>query len=250
MQTQHPAHPDQPTPERSNRFSDHALGEVIAAVADGWACPQCRYDLEGQAIHLEPTYKFLVCRCPECGRVWPAQVQELKPSVRRRVEYASAFVWWGFVFGAMLGIGMFLFGMAASAATWTRWRGDFLDWVALSDLLWFPPVMFVAAVTAAIGMPHLTTRRLMLLSAIPVLIGALSTIAYHASDLNAWPSDAEVLASIIHFLGGCLALVLAIAIARPTARGIALLFMNQKLRVGLSGLWTADGRTPPWMKAT
>jgi hypothetical protein len=242
---------DNPTPAPAStnaRFSDHALGEVIAAVADGWTCPQCRYDLEGQAIHLEPTYKFLVCRCPECGRVWPAQVQELKPSVRRRMVYASAFVWWGFVFGGLLGIGMFMFGMAASAATWVRWSGDFLGWVALSDLLWFPPVMFVAAVTAAIGMPHLTTRRLMLLSAVSVLIGGLSTAAYHASDLGSWPSDAEVLASIVHFLGGCVALVLAVAVARPTARGIAMLFMNQKLRVGLTDLWTADGRTPPWAR--
>lgn len=242
---------DTPTPAppaASPKFTDHELGEVIAAITDGWTCPQCRYDLRGQAIHVEPRYKFLVCRCPECGRVWPAQVQELKPSVRRRMAYASAFVWWGFVFGGLLGIGMFMFGMAASAATWARWNGEFLDWVALSDVLWFPPVMFVAALTAAIGMPHLTTRRLMLLSTVSVLIGGLSTVAYHASDLGSWPSDAEVLASTVHFLAGCMALVLAVAIARPTARGIAMLFMNQNLRIAVSALWTADGRTPPWMK--
>lgn len=232
---------------RAVRFSDHALGEVIAAVADGWSCPECRYDLQGQAIHLEPKYKFLVSRCPECGRVWPAQVQELKPSVRRRMVYASAFIWWGIVVGGLIGIGMFLFGMAASAATWARWSGDFLDWTALSDLLWFPPIMFIAAVTAAIGMPHLTTRRLHLLSGIAVGIGALSTLAYHMSGSGGGFPEAEIIASIIHFLAGWLALVLAVAIARPTARGIAMLFMNQKLRVAVSGLWITDGRTPPWM---
>lgn len=232
----------------NSRFTDHELGEVIAAITDGWTCPQCRYDLCGQAIHLEPKYKFLVCRCPECGRVWPAQVQELKPSVRRRMVYASAFVWWGFVFGGLMGSGMFMFGMSASAASWARWNGDFLDWAALSDMLWFPPVMLIFALTAAIGMPHLTTRWLMLLSLIPVIIGGLSTIAFHSSGFDA-PSEGEVIASILHFFVGWLTLALATAIARPTARGIATMFMNQNLRIAVSALWTADGRTPPWMKS-
>jgi len=249
VQTPQAADLDQPSPQSNRRFSDHTLGEVIAAVSDGWTCPQCRYNLEGQAIHLEPTYKFLVCRCPECGRVWPAQVQELKPSVRRRVVYASAFVWWGFVFGGLVGAGMFMFAMSASAASWARWHGDFLDWASLSNLLWFPPVMFVFALTAAIGMPHLTTRRLILLSFISVVIGVLSTVALHASNIGSGPSKGEVLASSLHFIVGWLTLTLATIIARPTARGIAMLFMNQKLRIAVSGLWTADGRTPPWTKA-
>lgn len=239
--------PTPATTPASPRFADNELGEVIAAVTDGWSCPQCRYDLRGQAIHLEPKYKFLVSRCPECGRVWPTQVQELKPSVRRRMAYASAFVWWGFVFGGLIGSGMFLFGMSASAATSARWHGDFLDWYSLSDLLWFPPVMFAFALTAAIGMPHLATRRLLLLSLIPVVIGGLSTLALHASHFDT-PSEGEIIASIIHFLGGWTALLLAVAIARPTARGIATMFMNQNLRIAVSGLWTADDRTPPWME--
>lgn len=233
-------------PER--KFHDRELGEVVAAVADGWNCPECRYNLEGQAIHVEPTYGFLVCRCPECGRVWPTQVQELKPSTRRMIVYASALVWWGAVFGGTLGVGLFLFGMAASASQWVSWRHDATSWAALSDLLWFPPVMILVAVTAAIGLPHLRAGRLQMLAVGSVVIGALSTVAYHLSDLNRSPDFEEVAASVLHMVVGCATLVVSVMLARPIARLVAVLFMSKKMRVSLSALWIADGRTPPDMK--
>lgn len=225
------------------------LGEIIAAVADGWTCPQCHYELRGQAIHLEPRYRFLVSRCPECGRVWPAQTQDLRPSLRRRMMATPAFLWWMLVGGGAFGLGMYLFGMAASAVAWARWHGDFLDWVALSDLLWHPPVMLVAALTAAIGMPHLAAGRLLLLSAVPATIGLLSTVAYLLSGISRSPTEGEVIAAFIHLLGGCITLAFAVLLARPLARVIAMVFMSQNMRIPVSGLWTAEGRTPPWPKS-
>lgn len=250
-----PGPPDlDPSPAQGARgagphaHTEPQLGEIIAAVTDGWTCPECRYELKGQAIHLEPKYRFLVSRCPECGRVWPAQMQDLKPSVRRRLASSSAFLWWVLVGGGVFGVGMYLFGMAASAVAWARWYGEYLSWVALSDLLWHPPVMLVAALTAAIGLSHLNTARLLLLAIAPAVIGLLSTIAYLLSDIQRNPDAGEVTAAMIHLGAGCVAMVLALLVARPIARLIALVFMNQNLRVAVSGLWTADGRTPPWLK--
>lgn len=237
-------HADAPTPQSA---PDAGLGEIIAAVSDGWTCPECRYELKGQAIHLEPKYRFLVSQCPECGRVWPAQMQDLRPTIRRRLASASAFLWWVLVGGALLGIGMYLFGMAASAASWARWRGDIFNWAALSDMLWHPPVMLVAALTAAIGLSHLTTRRLLLLAIAPAVIGFLSTLALLLSDIGRNALTSEVIAAMIHLGAGYLTMALAVLVARPIARVIALVFMSQNMRVVVSGLWTADGRTPPWL---
>lgn len=238
-------HTDAPSPQETHGAG---LGEIIAAVSDGWTCPECRYELRGQAIHLEPKYRFLVSQCPECGRVWPAQMQDLRPVVRRRLASASAFLWWVLVGGALLGIGMYLFGMAASAASWARWRGDFLNWAALSDVLWHPPVMLVAALTAAIGLSHLTTRRLLLLAIAPAVIGFLSTVALLLSDIGRNALFGEVFAAMIHLGAGCVTMAVAVLVARPIARVVALVFMSQNMRLVVSGLWTADGRTPPWLK--
>ncbi len=248
--------PEVPTPPEFDREPvrkpqsagpDRDLGEIISAVTDGWTCPECRYELKGQSIHVEPTYRFLVSRCPECGRVWPAQMQDLRPAVRRRLASTSAFLWWALVGGGLLGIGMYLFGMAASAASWARWRGDIFGWVALSDILWHPPVMLVAAVTAAIGLSHLSTRRLLLLAIAPAVIGFLSTVALLLSDIGRNALTEEVMAAMIHLGAGYVAMVLAVLVARPIARLITLVFMSKNMRITVSGLWTAEGRTPPWL---
>ena len=228
------------------RFIDKELGEVVASLTDGWTCPQCRYNLEGQAIHVEPTYRFLVSRCPECGRVWPTQVQELKPSTRRLMVYGSGLIWWGGVVGGVFGTGMFLFGMGASAAEWVSWRNELTSWVALSDLLWFPPVCLLVALTGAIGLPHLRTLRLLLLALGSMAIGTLSLAAYLFHDLRRGPDSAELFAGALHLFVGCVTLGLAVWLARPLARLIGSLFMSTKMARGLSALWTADGITPPW----
>lgn len=233
-----------------NEFSDHELGEVVAALTGAWSCLECGYSLAGQEIHSEPKYGFLVCRCPECGRVWPIERQELSLESRRRAARVSAVLWWGMLVAGTLGTGMFLFGMAASAATWTRWGHDPGDWIAMSDMLWFPPATILIAIASAFGLPHVRTRGLMQLAGISMGIGAVSLVPFHLSEIGRDPPLHEVIASVIHLVAGCVSLALSVLVARPMARGIALRFMNQKLRIAATGLWTADGRTPPWVKST
>ena len=232
-------------PQASGTRRSPELGEIVGSLTEGWRCPSCQYDLHHQAVHIEPMYQFLISRCPECGRVWPVQMQELKPKTRRMVGFASVIIWGGFVLAGVLGTAFFMFGMSASAADYVRWNEDPLAWFMLIPLLIFPVVLVPATVVAALGLPHLRTSRLVLLTLLPIGFSTAFISLFHLLDE---PDDIrldEVAASALALIVGGLVYITGALVARRIARVIAVLFMSTTLRNAVSGLWTADGRTPP-----
>ena len=221
------------------------LGEIVGALTQGWRCPSCQYDLHHQAVHIEPKYQFLVSRCPECGRVWPVQMQELKPKTHRMIGFASVIIWGAFVLAGVLGTAFFMFGISISAADVVRWDNDPVAWFMLVPFLTFPIVLIPVTVVAALGLPHLRTSRLVLLSLLPIGFATAFVSLFH---LLREPDDirlAEVGASALALFVGGLVYITGALIARRIARVISVLFMSTTLRNAVSGLWTADGREPP-----
>ena len=137
------------TPGRSTE-----LGQIVGSLTEGWRCPSCQYDLHHQAVHIEPTYQFLVSRCPECGRVWPVQMQELTTKTRRMVGFESVIIWGAIVLVGVLGTAFFMFGMSASAADYVRWSNDPEMWFRIVPLLILPVVLFPVTIVAALGLPR------------------------------------------------------------------------------------------------
>jgi len=226
------------------------LGQIVAALTEGWRCPACQYDLQNQAVHVEPTYQFLVSRCPECGRVWPVQMQELKPKTRRTIGFVSVVVWGAFVLAGILGTAFFQFGMAASATDRLRWENDPVSWASFVMSLFLPVVLFPTCVIAALGLPHLNTRRLLALALVPMALAFVFIALYHLIDD---PDDielGEIIVSVVHLVIGYTVFAACVLAARPTARAFAWLFMSTRLKIAVSGLWTASGKTPPFAEPT
>jgi hypothetical protein len=98
---------EKPTAAPSDTQENRLYEERIATVTADRLCTTCGYNLAGQMVLLEPHYRLLIVRCPECGTV--ASVQEY-PLLGR---WANR---WGAVLAALYFIVLLGLWPASSAA--------------------------------------------------------------------------------------------------------------------------------------
>jgi hypothetical protein len=246
-------------------------------------CERCGYALTGQPVSREPHYGWLIVQCPECSLVTPVTI-----ALRQRrgcLRAAVSMVFSVAVFAGMVG---FLAGLSQSTAYaasfkfaeflalsfegdvsiydrvssehWSVRRVDerfdaaggwthAVEWIALTDWLYFLVGSVIAAVVCAILWRHTRSRGLAIRGALVSVVSCVVLVLYYL-DSNApygfeWPmSKAEwkvgvpIAAASMVVGTGCL--IAAMYAGRAMARFVCQIFLPPVLRLTIHELWTLD----------
>jgi hypothetical protein len=222
-------------------------------------CGDCGYNLNTQAVWRDERLGILLCRCPECGRHHPAESNvTMAQDWLRRLTSLVAVVW---MLGVVVFLSLVMLVTTAVASNLTSsWELERLEqamesgtrerWIEfVAGALPFFVVMMIGSWTfvGVINLlaSHVRARRLWPAALVPPGLSAGVVLAFTEPTSSAAASPAYLpMVLIVAAVTGVPALA-SYVLARSIWRGLVLILLPPRVRMGLLGLWTSDGREMP-----